>query len=149
MIRILATFFYSGYFPFIPGTFASAVGLFCIYLIKDNPFIYAAVLFLVTITGFWAAGKAESLFKKKDDSRIVIDEIAGILLAFAFLPYDTKIAAMGFLLFRLLDTLKPYPLNQLQNRKGSLGVMSDDIIAGIYTNIILQAALRMASFITS
>lgn len=149
LVKMLATFFYSGYFPLIPGTFASAVGVFCFYFIKDNPFIYTLALFIVTITGFLVAGRAEAIFKKKDDRRIVIDEIAGMLLALMFLPCDIKIVVMGFSLFRLLDALKPYPLNQLQDWKGSFGVMSDDIAAGIYTNIILQAGVRLASFITS
>lgn len=76
----------------------------------------------------------------------MIDEVSGMLLSLIFIPYDIKLVIMAFILFRILDTLKPYPLDRLQNLAGSIGIMSDDIVAGLYTNIILQVVLRLVSF---
>lgn len=91
-------------------------------------------------------GKAERIFNKKDARCIVIDEVGGIFLSLIFVPYAIKLALLAFVVFRILDALKPYPAGYLQNLRGSLGIMGDDIIAGIYTNIILQVVLRLASF---
>lgn len=101
------------------------------------------------ILGFLVAGRAEEIFNKKDARYIVIDEIVGMLLSLIFIPYDIKLVIIAFIIFRILDALKPYPAGSLENLKGSLGVMSDDIIAGLYTNIILQIVLRLASLKTS
>jgi len=144
--KTLSTFFYIGYLPFIPGTFASIVGVFLFYLIKDNSAMHILFTLTLIILGFLVAGKAEEIFQRKDARCIVIDEVAGMLLSLIFIPYDIKLVIIAFIIFRILDALKPYPAGTLQNLKGSLGIMSDDIIAGLYTNIILQVVLRLASF---
>lgn len=148
-IKILSTFFYVGYLPLVPGTFASISGIFLFYLVKDSGTIYFLLTLALLILGFLVAGRAEEIFQKKDARCIVIDEVAGMLLALLFIPYQIKLVIIAFVIFRILDALKPYPAFALQNLKGSLGVMSDDIIAGLYTNIILQIVLRTASFRTS
>jgi len=149
IIRTLSTFFYVGYLPFIPGTFASIAGLVIFFLVKDSTAVYLALTSFLLVAGFLTAGSAERLFNKKDHRSIVIDEVCGMLLSLLFVPYQPAIAVIGFFLFRLMDTLKPYPAHRLQDLKGSAGVMSDDIVAGIYTNIILQVAVRLASFTIS
>lgn len=146
MFKILSTFFYAGYFPLIPGTFATLVGLGLVYLLRGNIFIYTLVMLGVTLLGFAIAGRAEREFHKKDCRCIVIDEIAGILLALWLLPYSKEAVVLGFILFRILDALKPYPADKLQDYPGSVGIMSDDLVAAVYTNIILQAVLRAVSF---
>jgi len=147
LVKVISTFFGAGYFPFIPGTFASVAGVFLFYLVKDNHPLYALLTSVLIITGFLISGMAERAFGKKDAPYIVIDEVCGMLLSLGFLPfYNLKVVIAGFLVFRILDSLKPYPAWQLQDLKGSAGVMADDIIAGIYTNIVLQLALRLASF---
>lgn len=143
---MVSTFFYVGYLPLIPGTFGSIAGLFLYFIIKDSVLIYALATVLFLVLGFFVSGPAERLMNKKDARYIVIDEVAGMLLSLAFLPYDLRLAIIGFCLFRILDSLKPYPAGPLQNLKGSLGIMSDDIIAGLYTNIILQIVVRSAVF---
>jgi len=148
-LKTLSTFFYIGYLPFIPGTFASIVGIFLFYLIKGNNFTYILFTLALMILGFLVAGRAEEIFNKKDARYIVIDEIVGMLLSLIFIPYDIKLVIIAFIIFRILDALKPYPAGSLENLKGSLGVMGDDIIAGLYTNIILQIVLRLASLKTS
>lgn len=146
IIKIISTIFYIGYLPFIPGTFGSIAGLFIFYLIKDNVFIYLFSTCFLIILGFLVTGKAEEMLNKKDSRCIVIDETSGMLLSLIFIPYNVKLIVIAFLLFRILDTLKPPPAVLLQNKKGSIGIMSDDIVAGVYTNIILQIVLRLTSF---
>ncbi len=146
IIKTLSTFFYVGYLPFIPGTFGSIAGIFLFYLVKDNNFIYILLTLALIILGFLLTGRAEKIFNKKDAGCIVIDEVSGMLLSLIFIPYDIKLVIVAFILFRILDTLKAFPSSRLQNLTGSIGIMSDDIVAGLYTNIILQIALRLISF---
>jgi phosphatidylglycerophosphatase A len=148
IIKALSTFFYIGYLPFIPGTFGSIAGVFLFYFLRDNIQVYMLSVIFLIVLGFSIAGRAERLFNRKDASCIVIDEVSGMLLSLIFIPYDIKLIIIGFFLFRLLDTLKPYPAGALEELKGSIGIMGDDIVAGLYTNIILQAVLRLASFKT-
>lgn len=143
--KILTTFFYVGYLPFIPGTFASLAGLLLFYLIKDNPFLYIFFILLLLFLGFLLTAKAEKLFQKKDARYIVLDEVLGMLLSLIFIPYNIRLVITAFVLFRIFDILKPYPANRLQNFGGSIGIMGDDIVAGLYTNIIIQIGLRLLS----
>lgn len=146
LIKILSTFFYVGYLPFIPGTFGSAAGVIIFFFIRYNTFAQLAVISILIITGLVITGKAEGVFGRKDPKYIVIDEVAGMLLSLLFLPYDIRLVVMVFFVFRLLDTLKPCPAGAIQRLHGSVGIMGDDIIAGLYTNIVIQAVLRLVSF---
>jgi phosphatidylglycerophosphatase A len=146
IIKTISTFFYVGYLPLIPGTFASLAGAYLFYLLKDNLILYSAFTLGLLIIGFFITGKAENIFAQKDSRYIVIDEVTGMFLALTLVPYSFRILILGFFLFRILDTLKPYPANRIEHLKGSLGVMGDDIVAGLYTNIILQVAFRFISF---
>lgn len=145
-IKATSTFLFAGYFPLIPGTFASFVGVLLYLLIKNNLALYIVVTIILTILGFLTSGEAEKIYKKKDPRCIVIDEVCGMLLALLFLPYSIKLVIAGFFIFRLLDVVKPYPAYGIQDLKGSMGVMSDDLVAGFYTNIVLQIVVRLASF---
>lgn len=144
--KTISTFFYVGYLPFIPGTFGSLAGLGLFYLARGSLLTYILVTLAVIISGFLFSGRTERLLNKKDARCIVIDEVSGILLSLLFIPYNIKLVIIAFFIFRLLDTLKPYPSGGLQNLKGSMGIMADDIVAGLYTNIILQVVWRLASF---
>jgi phosphatidylglycerophosphatase A len=152
LIKTVSTFFFIGYCPVIPGTVTSLAAALVIWLLKDYSSAYIASAAVIMILGFIVSAPAEKIFGKKDDRRIVIDEVAGMFISFLFLPYY-KITIMwlfvGFLLFRAFDASKIYPANKLQRLAGSLGVMADDILAGVYTNIILQLFLRLASCRTS
>ncbi len=145
-VKIITTFFGTGYLPFMPGTFASLAGIFFYYLLKNNLYVYLVVVLILLILGFLLGEKAEKIFKRKDPSQVVIDEVAGILISLVFLPSSVMLVAMGFLIFRILDTLKPFPAGRLQDQHGGLGIMADDIVAGLYTNIILQVVFRFVSF---
>ncbi len=142
-VKIISTFFYVGFIPFIPGTAASLVALLIFLFIKGNPTMHVLFILFFLCLGSLVTGKAEKLFGKKDPSCVVIDEILGMFISLMLLPYDIRLAVAGFVIFRILDIIKPYPANKFQLYKGSLGIMSDDIVAGIYTNIILQFVTRI------
>jgi len=146
LIRVISTFFGVGYFPLIPGTAASLAAVILYFLLKDNPLIYILTLAVLLVLGFLTSGKAEAAIGKKDPSSVVIDEVCGMLLSLLFLPHNIKLVILGFFIFRLLDTLKPFPVGRLERLKGSLGIMLDDLAAGIYTNIILQLVAIFTSF---
>ena len=146
LVKSLSTFFYIGYLPGIPGTYGSLVGLLIFFLVGKSPVFYCLISFAILISGFLTCGATERLLRKKDPSCIVIDEVVGMLFSLIFLPADIKVVIIAFVIFRILDSLKPYPAGKLQNLKGSLGIMADDLIASLYTNIILQIALRLACF---
>lgn len=148
--KTIASVFFVGYLPFAPGTFGSMVGVGLFYLLKgaSQP-TYFLVIICVTVLGLVTSGRVEKLLNKKDPSCIVIDEVMGMLIALSFMPYNLKIIILGFLIFRILDTLKPFPVGRIQDLRGSVGVMADDLVAGIYTNIVLQVIIKLASFKTA
>ena len=104
---------------------------------------YFLFIFAVIALGLITSGRTEKLLNKKDPGCIVIDEVAGMLIALSFIPYDLKLVFLAFLIFRILDTLKPFPAGKLQYLSGSVGVIADDLIAGIYTNIVVLVILKL------
>ncbi len=141
IILFIAEGAFSGKSPFAPGTAGTLVGVL-LYLGIQNAGVvpYAALTILLCVIGTWAAGRAETILGKKDSPSIVIDEIAGYLIAMFLVPAGWGYIAAGFFLFRIFDIVKPRPLFDLQEVHGGLGVMLDDIGAGVYTNITLQIA---------
>lgn len=148
-IKAVASVLYLGYLPLIPGTFGSAAGLGLYWIVKESALAHLAFVLGAAVLGFWSSGEAAQIMQRKDSPQIIIDEVCGMLIALLFLPVDLKLALLAFFLFRLTDTLKPYPASVLQRIEGSAGIMLDDIVAGIYTNLILQAAIRLVSLIAS
>ena len=143
MARILATFFCVGYCPLAPGSAASFVGVLICYGLKDHTALSIAFGALVIFLGFWSAGRMEKMAGKKDPSCVVIDEVAGMMMALFMLPFNWPVIVSAFFLFRAFDMFKIYPSNKLEALPGAAGIMLDDIVAGIYTNIIMQAAVRL------
>lgn len=130
----------------MPGTFGSIAGLVLFLFVKECGVCVFLLNLLLLTAGFFVSGRAERIFGKKDSRLIVIDETAGMFLALSFLPYyDFKVFTAAFIAFRVFDIFKVYPAAILQKLKGSSGIMLDDIVAGLYVNVILQALLRMAS----
>jgi len=142
VIQLISTFFYLGYLPF-PGTAGSFAGLLIYFLVSANNILYLIVLILLLMLGFYICGKAENVLNQKDSRKIVIDEVCGMLIALFLLPITLPVIISAFLLFRALDAVKPPPADKLQNLPGSKGIMLDDIIAGVYTNLVIQLALRL------
>ncbi len=146
-IDFITSFFYLGHSPFMPGTMGSLGGLVVFFLVHNNDILYAfSILFLFTL-GVLFAGEAEKIYRIKDPGMIVIDEACGMLLALFFVPFNLYSVILGFFLFRIFDILKPPPAKTLEKLTGSLGIMFDDIIAALYTNIILQIIFRHLNII--
>jgi phosphatidylglycerophosphatase A len=146
LARFLATGCFTGYFPIAPGTVGSVVAFFPYLLFPDfrGPILLAASI-LVFLIGVWAATQTEKITNLHDPSIVNLDEVVGQWIALLFLPDPVRwpVWIGAFLLFRLLDIVKPFPANQSQNLPGGWGVMIDDVIAGIYANIVLQLVLRI------
>ena len=130
---IFATAFGIGYFPFMPGTIASILAAILLLYI-DFSIIY--IIMLVCL-GVFICGKAERYFPEKDSPNIVFDEFCGMFIA-GFALNDNKSIIFAFLLFRLLDIFKPFPINRSQNLPGGVGIMADDILAGLITRLVIM-----------
>ena len=144
LAKITGTFFGVGYFPIAPGSAATAVGAGLAFLLKDSFFYYGGAVIVLLTAGVWASGFLEKILKQKDPGIVVIDEVVGILIALAGLPLSWPIAMCGFFLFRAFDMFKIYPVNRLESLPGGFGIMLDDVMAGVYTNIVMSIALRWA-----
>jgi phosphatidylglycerophosphatase A len=147
LVLLIATGGGSGYVPIAPGTAGSAVGLalwaLCVWGLALSLTAYLLVLAVLTGVAFWAAGEAEKIFQSRDDGRITVDEIAGQLVALAALPAGWEIAVVAFLLFRLFDIWKPWPARALERLPSGLGVVADDLMAGLYANLAGQVLWRL------
>ncbi len=143
LARFCATFFHIGDLPVAPGSAASAAALGVAFLVAPWPWLYIAVGVLFTAIGFVTSGRVEKLIGRKDPGCIVIDEAAGIMISFLFLPMTGPVMWAGFFLFRAFDMFKIFPANKFEAMGGAAGIMLDDIMAGIYTNIVLQIAVRI------
>ncbi|MBU7005263.1 phosphatidylglycerophosphatase A family protein [Phosphitispora fastidiosa] len=135
IIILLASGFGLGLIPKAPGTFGTLLGLVLAVLFPDNIFLITSTVVL----GIWISQEAEMALQEHDSPKIIVDEIAGYLIA--VYTWNGIYLIIGFLLFRALDILKPAPINRLQKLPGGFGVMADDLAAGLITNIIMQAAV--------
>ena len=148
--------------PVAPGTWGSAVGVGVYLLLREASaqlFAQAAtrgwslppleafrttfvlvMLVVIVIVGIWAATKTESLLGRKDPGVVVIDEVAGQLITFLFVPLNAGLWAIvaGFLAFRLFDIWKPYPVRRLEALESGLGIMADDVLAGAYAAALMS-----------
>jgi phosphatidylglycerophosphatase A len=129
----------AGYAPIAPGTVGSAVGVMLYLATRHWSFQSQAMLLAaVTVAGIWAASLASSHFSRSDPSQVVIDEVAGQLLTYLGLGVNWPGVLAGFLLFRALDIIKPWPARQLEHLHGGTGIMADDLMAAVYANLILR-----------
>jgi phosphatidylglycerophosphatase A len=140
----IATGCYSGYLPKAPGTWGSLVGLALFFLLhKVSIPVYLVVTAATFLLGIFAAGEAEKIMDYKDPGLVVIDEIVGMLITMIAAPAAPLVMLLGFVLFRIFDILKPFPIRLVDQRfNGGIGIMLDDIVAGIYSLLILQLAIR-------
>jgi phosphatidylglycerophosphatase A len=138
----LATGLGAGYSPVAPGTAGSAVGVLLFWPLAGRPAaeqaVAVAVLFLV---GAAAATRVARRAGRKDPGLVVVDEVVGVWTTLAFLPLTWTTAVAGFLVFRLMDILKPYPARDLERLPGGWGIMADDLMAGVYANLLLRVGL--------
>lgn len=142
----LATCGYVGYAPVAPGTFGSAAGLAIFALVRASGSVYvelAAIVVLFAI-GVWSGTEAEQHFGGVDPGPIVLDEVVGMLITLALLPVSAMGALVGFLVFRVLDVVKPWPSGRFERLHGGLGVMADDAMAAAYGNVLMRVLLAVA-----
>lgn len=140
LIMALATGLYVGNLPKAPGTWGSLAALLPWFFIKDLPLLtYLLLLVILFIVGFFVSGSAEKIIDSPDAGCIVIDEILGMFIALIAAPAHPLAWLLAFILFRIFDIWKPYPVSWFDQRiHGGIGIMMDDVIAGIYALISLQ-----------
>jgi phosphatidylglycerophosphatase A len=141
---VVATGFGSGYSPVAPGTAGSLVGLLLFWPLAHRPPAQVlAATAIVTLLGVLAAHRVALVLGRKDPGLVVVDEVAGQWVSLLFLPSTLGTAIAGFLLFRLMDVLKPWPARDLEHLPGGWGIVADDIMAGVYANLLLRAGLTV------
>lgn len=142
----ISTFGYLGYAPVAPGTFGSAAGLAVFYVVRSADSVAAelAAIAVLFALGVWAGTVAERHFGGIDPGPVVLDEVVGMLITLCLLPVNGVGAFVGFLLFRILDVLKPFPSARFEKLPGGLGVMADDGMAAIYGNLAMRGMIALA-----
>ena len=141
----VATCAHVGYAPVAPGTFGSLLALVLYYLIRrqQSTAIELGVIAVVVVIGLWSATEAEHHFGGIDPGPVVIDEVVGMLITLALHPVNIKGAVVGFFIFRLLDIVKPWPARRLELLPGGFGVVLDDVMAGVYGNLIVWGMVSL------
>jgi phosphatidylglycerophosphatase A len=141
--KAFASGLFSGYSPVASGTVGSAVGL-AFYFIPgfEQAYVILPICVLVYFMGVRTSEAMEKVYGQ-DPSEVTIDEVLGMWISLLFLPKRILIAVIAFLVFRILDIVKPYPARRFDNTPGGSGVMLDDVISGIYTNLLIQLAVAL------
>jgi phosphatidylglycerophosphatase A len=138
-VLILAAGLGAGFSPIIPGTAGTVVAVPIYYfLFRISSPVYEITLLAFFFLSVYVSEKAQQHWGKKDDRRIVIDEIMGFLITMLWVPSTPFTIISGFILFRIFDILKPFPIRRLEDVKGGYGVVLDDVLAGVYANIVLH-----------
>ena len=134
---VISTLFGVGYTPLCPGTASCVVALLVFLLVKSQA-LFLFIIFISLLFAFSLSGRAEKVLGKKDAKQIVIDDFSGMLLTYLFVPPDTRLIIAGFFIFRMFDMLKIPPADRVEKYPGALGIVGDDLVAGIYANILLR-----------
>jgi phosphatidylglycerophosphatase A len=138
----VCSFGYIGFFPVAPGTVGSAAGV-VVYLAAQRiavPYLELMLIVAFAVAGIVLTRPCEEDLKCVDPGPIVIDEVMGMLMTLFMIPVGWGGILLGFLLFRALDVVKPFPARQLERLHGGFGVMADDAMAAVYANVLLRAA---------
>ena len=163
-----------GYLPLAPGTWGSLVGIGVYILVRGASMkaffaagpgknftllnVYFGVIvfelvaaLVITLVGIWAASRTERLSGRKDPGKVVIDEVAGQFIALMPVPFLVEAAwwpaILSFVLFRFFDIVKPYPARKLESLHGGLGIMADDVVAGVYAGLVVAVAIVISWFV--
>jgi len=142
----VCSFGYIGFFPIAPGTVGSAAGV-AVYVAAQHiavPYIDVMLIIALGIAGVALTRPCEEDLQCVDPGPIVIDEVVGMLMTLFMIPVGWGGILLGFLLFRALDVVKPFPARQLERLHGGFGVMADDAMAAIYANLLLRGAYYLA-----
>ena len=140
LARVIATAGGLGYAPVAPGTVASLPVALLVWALVPREAALLAVTVAVSALGIWAAGREEARVGVRDPSSVVVDEAAGMLVALIAAPPGLVWALALFFLFRVFDVFKPYPIHRLQDLPGGWGVVADDLLAGVYANLVGRLA---------
>lgn len=143
LIIFLASGAYTGYAPVAPGTFGAALGLILgkwlfAPMWRHSPAAFAMAFVVMFAAACLVAGRAEAIFGEHDSSRIVLDEVFGMVATMFLNPLGWAWLIAGFVLFRIFDIIKPWPASSFDRMQNGAGVMLDDLAAGIYANLLLQ-----------
>lgn len=144
--RLLATVGGAGYLPVAPGTWGSAAGVLLVAAVRMGGVpvrLEIAALLVVLAIGVWSAGVTGRLMGDEDPGPVVIDEVVGQWITLLWLPLTWQTVLLGFLLFRVFDIVKPFPARQCEQLPGGWGVMFDDVMAGIYGQLVLRGAVLL------
>ncbi|MBI5207071.1 MAG: phosphatidylglycerophosphatase A [Candidatus Firestonebacteria bacterium] len=134
-----ATGFKAGNFPFFPGTIGTLVGLIIYLILKEfNNIIFSFCLLFLFFIAWFSIEFSLDFFKEKDPQQIVIDEIIGFLITMFLIPEKIQYIIAGFILFRIIDILKPYPICNIEKMHRANGILFDDVASGIFANLILH-----------
>lgn len=135
-----------GYLPLIPGTFGSLLGVGIFLLLGQTAVGLLIAIFAFTFAGIWAASRTEELAGRKDPGKVVVDEVAGQLIATLplalFAQWSMPAVMVSFILFRFFDIVKPYPASRFERFKGGFGIMCDDLVAGVYAAVLVSIFIR-------
>jgi phosphatidylglycerophosphatase A len=143
MVKLIATFFYSGYLPKAPGTWAAGFTAIILFFIWPQLWIYQLIaIAAIFVLGSWVSGKAEDYFGH-DGRPIVIDEVFGQMVALFMAPPKFVPFVLGFLFFRFFDVVKPPPVKQWESFRKGWGVMADDLAAGFYAACLMQLIIAL------
>ncbi|MBK5298041.1 MAG: phosphatidylglycerophosphatase A [Vicinamibacteria bacterium] len=140
----VCTFGYIGYFPIAPGTVGSAAGVVVYGLLRAlgaSPIVDLGVIAALFVAGVWSGTLAEQHFGGTDPGPGVVDEVVGMLVTLWALPETWTLVIVAFVVFRILDIIKPWPASRFEALHGGLGMMADDVMAAIYGNLLLRGAL--------
>lgn len=144
IVRFFATGIFVGYIPWARGTFGTLLGVLLFVFLSPYPVVFYILLAVLLILSFPITSYAEKeIFKSKDSEYIVIDEIVGYMIStvgfvFTFTPEGITVLVLTFVIFRLFDIFKPYPIVHIQSLEGGVGIVLDDIFAGVATNIVVR-----------
>ena len=142
----LASWFFAGLMPKAPGTFGTLAAIPLAIVINSMGAIYGVLSLVIFVSGaVFTSGLSRKLVGREDPPEIVIDEVAGFSLTLFLLPLSWFSLSLGFLLFRLFDISKPFPIKRLEKIKGGFGIVMDDLLAGIYANLVLRIVLLLGA----
>ncbi len=137
--KFLSTTAFTGLFPIAPGTVGSLVTIILLWFLPPfSPSILLAASVILFLVGIWSSGITEKAMGKEDPGSVNIDEDLGMLISIIALPKTLLWWGAAFLIFRILDIIKPWPAEQSQELGGGLGIMIDDVIVAVYTNLLLH-----------
>jgi phosphatidylglycerophosphatase A len=145
---LIASVFYIGFIPGAPGTYASiatTLGFFSVYFFSHKiiPGLHVSAVCLITLIGILTSSEVSRASGNEDPSFVVIDEVAGQLVTFLFLPVNSLNLIAGTIAFRVFDIWKPFPIRRLESLESGVGIMADDLLAGVYGNLALQLVNRL------